>query len=295
MLKNADAALYWTKEQGGNGIRYYAAAMNTRALEWLLMEKHLHYALKRQELALHYQPQVDLNSGQVIGVEALLRWRRPGLGMVPPAEFIPLAEKTGLILPIGAWVLRTACTQAKSWQDQGLPALRVAVNISPRQFMRVNLAEQVARTLQDTGLAAPCLELEITESLLMQDMERGIATLHALKAMGIQLAIDDFGTGYSSLAYLKRFPIDRLKIDRSFVQDLTTDPDNAAITEAVIALAHTMRLQVIAEGVETEAQLAFLRSRSCNEIQGYYFSPPLPAEEVASLLGIGTLSAGTLT
>jgi len=269
--------------------------MNTRALEWLLMEKHLHYALKRQELALHYQPQVDLNSGQVIGVEALLRWQRPGLGMVSPAEFIPLAEKTGLIFPLGEWVLRTACAQAKSWQDQGLPPLRVAVNLSPRQFMQVDLAEQVARILQESGLAASCLELEITESLLMQDVERGIATLHALKAMGIQLAIDDFGTGYSSLAYLKRFPLDRLKIDRSFVHDLTTDPDNAAITEAVIALGHSMRLQVIAEGVETEAQLAFLRSRRCDEIQGYYFSPPRPAEEIAGLLGTGTLSAGTLT
>lgn len=232
---------------------------------------------------LYYQPQVGLD-GNVIGMEALLRWRHSKLGMISPAEFIPLAEETGLIVPIGAWVLRTACAQLKAWQDEGLPIKLMAVNLSPRQFMEVSLTDLVAQILEETGLEAHYLELEITESLLMKDVEGAIVTLNALKAIGVQLAIDDFGTGYSSLSYLKRFPINWLKIDQSFVRDITTDPDDAAIILAIITLAHSLQLKVIAEGVENEEQLIFLKANRCDEMQGYYFSHPLPPEEVTALL-----------
>lgn len=284
LLKNADIALHRSKEGGRNTIQFYAAEMNVRTLERLTLENHLRRALERRELVLHYQPQVDLSTGRMVGLEALLRWQHPELGIISPAEFIPLAEEIGVIVPLGEWALRQACTQMKTWQDEGLPALPVAVNLSARQFIQAGLTELVGRTLEETGLEARYLELEITESLLMKDMEGAVVTLRALKAMGLGLAIDDFGTGYSSLSYLKRFPLDRLKIDQSFVRDITTDPDDAAIALAVIAMAHSLRLKVIAEGVETEAQLTFLRTRGCDEIQGYYFSPPLPAEEMAALL-----------
>lgn len=285
LLQNADAAMYRAKQQGRNGVQFYTQNMNARALERLELEKDLRYALKRQELELYYQPQVDLEHGQIIGMEVLLRWHHPQRGWVSPAQFIPLAEETGLIVPIGEWVLRTACAQARAWQDQGLPAVCIGVNLSARQFLQVDLIDLVARVLQETGLAPTCLELEITEGLLMQDVERAIDTLGVLRSMGVRLSIDDFGTGYSSLNYLKRFPIDRLKIDKSFVNDIIIDADNAAIVLAVIAMAHSLRLKVIAEGVETETQLAFLRSKNCDEIQGYYFSRPLPATEMAALLG----------
>jgi len=284
LLKNADTAMYRAKERGRNMIQFYAAAMNARAFERLTLENGLRHALEAGELMLHYQPQVDLVSSQIIGMEALLRWRHLKLGMIAPAEFIPLAEETGLIVPIGEWVLKTVCAQIRAWQEAGLPALPVAVNLSARQFMQAGLAEQVAGILAATGLKANQLELEITESLLMKDVEGAVDTLRIFKAMGVGLAIDDFGTGYSSLNYLKRFPIDRLKIDQSFVRDITIDSDDAAIALAVIAMAHSLRLKVIAEGVETAAQLDFLRSRHCDEMQGYYFSRPLPAEEIAALL-----------
>lgn len=259
--------------------------MHDWALERLNLEAALRHALGRDELRLYYQPQVDVETGQIVGVESLVRWQHPQIGLVSPAKFIPLAEETGLIIPIGEWVLRTACTQAKAWKEAGLPSVRMAVNLSTRQFMQPGLADLIAGILQETGLEPDHLELEITESLLMEDVDKAVNILHILKGQGVCLAIDDFGTGYSSLNYLKRFPIDRLKIDKSFVQDITSSPDDAAITLAVIAMARSLKLEVIAEGVETEAQLAFLRARHCHEAQGYYFSPPLPAEKLTELLG----------
>ena len=279
LLKNADAAMYRAKEIGRNTYQYFSIDMNTKASERLALETDLRHALEREEFLVHYQPQVDLNTGQIIGMEALVRWQHPDLGLVPPAKFIPLAEDTGLIAPIGEWVLRTACAQNKAWQTAGLPPIRVGVNLSARQFQCQNLVEMIVRILKETGLDPTYLELELTESVLMQNTEAIIATLCELDAMGINISIDDFGTGYSSLSYLKRFPINRLKIDQSFVRDITTDPDDAAIVTAIITLAHSLKLKVIAEAVETEEQLAFLRSLNCDEMQGYLFSRPLPMDE----------------
>ncbi len=284
LLKHADIAMYHAKEQGGNNFQFYAQDMNVRTLERLALENNLRYALERGELELHYQPQVSLRSGNVISMEALLRWRHPKLGMIPPTEFIPLAEETGLIVPIGTWVIKTACTQLKTWQQEGLPIQFVAVNLSPRQFMQKDLLSQIADILEETELDASCLELEITEGLIMRDVDSAIMTLQALKLMQVQIAIDDFGTGYSSLNYLKRFPLDRLKIDKSFINDINNDPNDAAIALAVIAMAHSLQLKVIAEGVENEQQLIFLKSRRCDDMQGYYFSRPLPAAEARTLL-----------
>ncbi len=284
LLKNADTALHRVKAQGRNGFQFYTAAMNARASERLALETSLRRALEREELTLYYQPQVDLKSGGVIGLEALLRWRHPHLGLLLPATLVPLAEETGLIIAIGEWVLRSACAQAKDWQNTGQPVLPIAVNLSARQFMQADLTDRVIQILEDSGLPNGYLKLEVTESLLMQDVERAVMILQDFKSQGIQLAIDDFGIGYSSLNHLKRFPIDWLKIDRSFVRDITTDPDDAAITATVIDMAHHLKLGVIAEGVETEAQLSFLTSRSCNAIQGYFFSPPLTAQDAAALL-----------
>jgi len=284
LLKNADAAMYQAKENGRNNAQHYSQEMNIHCRKRLLLEHELRHAMERNQLVLHYQPQVDLKTGKVLGVEALLRWRHPHLGLIAPAEFIALAEETGLIIPIGQWVIQTATAQAKAWQSEGLPSLRVAVNLSPRQFMEQRVTDMIADILESSGLDPCYLELEITENLIMKDMDNAIATLQALKSMGVQLAIDDFGTGHSSLSYLKRFPIDRLKIDQSFVRDINTNPNDAAITLAIIAMAHSMKLKVIAEGVETEEQLNYLKSRSCDEIQGFYFSHPLPADEISSVL-----------
>lgn len=284
LLKNADVAMYHAKEHGRNNSQFYAPEMNARTLERLVMENNLRYALERKELELYYQPQLSLRSGNLVGVEALLRWRHPKLGMISPAKFIPLAEETGLIVSIGEWTLRTACAQFKTWREEALPIQYVAVNLSPRQFMHANLPVLINQVLAENHLHGSCLELEITEGLIMQDLERAIAVLHILRNMSVQLAIDDFGTGYSSLNHLKRFPLDRLKIDKSFVNDITTDPDDAAIIQAVIAMAHSLRLNVIAEGVESEAQMAFLELHHCDDMQGYYFSPPLPAQDVTLLL-----------
>ncbi len=283
LLKNADAAMYRAKEQGRNNYQFYTSEMNVRALERLSFETNLRQALERDEFILHYQPKVDLVTGNVIGMEALLRWQNPELGLVSPTEFIPLAEETGLIVAIGEWVIRTACKQNKAWQAAGLPSLRISVNLSARQFKEKNLVERVAQALKETGLEARYLELELTESLL-QTPETTITPLKELHALGIHLSIDDFGTGYSSLSYLKRFPIDTLKIDRSFVRDITTDADDAAIANAIITMAHSLGMYVVAEGVETGEQLAFLCQRKCDSMQGYYFSKPLPADVFASLI-----------
>ena len=284
LLKNAGAALHAIKEQGGNGYQFYAESMNARAVEQLTFESGLRRALEREEFVLYYQPQVDIISGQILAVEALVRWQSPGLGFVSPGDFIPLAETNGLIVPIGEWTLREACAQNKSWQQEGLPPLRMSVNLSPRQFEQPNLIETVARVLDETGLDANFLEFELTEGSIMKNAERAIATLRKLKEMQIQIAIDDFGSGYSSLSYLKRFPIDRLKIDQSFVRDATSDPTDAAIIMAIITLAQNLRLKVIAEGVETEEQLRFLRLLRCDEMQGWLFSKALPAEALKQLL-----------
>jgi diguanylate cyclase (GGDEF)-like protein/PAS domain S-box-containing protein len=287
LVKNADAAMYRAKEQGKNNYQFFKADMNTRAFERLALENSLRRALERNEFELHYQPQVDLGTGQVVGAEALIRWRHPDMGLVSPERFISIAEETGMILQIGEWVLRAACTQNKAWQDAGFPPLQVAVNLSARQFKQKNLVGMIETVLAETGLAAEFLELEITEGVIMEHATETIATLTSMKELGLQLSIDDFGTGYSSLSYLKRFPIDTLKIDRSFVRDITTDQEDAAITTAVIALAHSLKLMVIAEGVESAEQLAFLREHGCDEIQGYYFSVPLSVADFTARMENG--------
>lgn len=287
LIKNADVAMYRAKEQGRNRFQFFTGEMNARSLARMTMEKYLRRALEKNELLLYYQPKVNLYSGRVASMEALLRWQSPELGMVSPANFIPLAEETGLIEQIGEWVLRTACRQNKAWQDADLPPLTVAVNLSARQLRQPNITSLIRQVLRETGLGPRWLELEITESMVMQDVDRVTDILGELKGMGIYLAMDDFGTGFSSLSYLKRFPFDKLKIDQSFVRDITSDPDNAAIAKAVIAMAHSLHLKVIAEGVETEGQLNYLRAHGCDEMQGYYFSRPVPVAEFEQLLRAG--------
>ena len=285
LLKNADTAMYRAKDAGRNNFQFYAQDMNSRALDRLKLEGGLRRALSRQEFVLHYQPQMDLATGAIVGLEALIRWQPPGQETVYPGDFIPIAEETGLIVAIGEWVLRTACAQHVAWDEAAtFPHTRIGVNLSARQFKQQDIVKMVSRVLHETGCHATCLELEITESIIMENPEMAAETLHKLSDMGVHLSIDDFGTGYSSLSYLKRFPINTLKIDRSFVRDITTDSDDAAIAKAVIALAHSMKLKVIAEGVETAEQLHFLREQRCDQIQGYYLSRPLAAAEMETLL-----------
>jgi len=285
LIKNADTAMYRAKEAGRNNFQFYAHAMNARALDRLKLEGGLRHALLRDEFVLHYQPQMDIASGAIVGVEALLRWQPPRQEMIFPGDFIPIAEETGLIVPIGEWVLRTACAQHKAWEKAALfPPIKMSVNLSARQFKQQDIVKMVSRALQETGCGASGLELEITESIVMENPEAAAATLQKLSDMGVCLSIDDFGTGYSSLSYLKRFPIHTLKIDRSFVRDIDSDADDAAIAKAVIALAHSMKLKVIAEGVETVEQLEFLRQQACDQMQGYYLSRPLAALQLETLL-----------
>jgi diguanylate cyclase (GGDEF)-like protein/PAS domain S-box-containing protein len=287
LMKCADIAMYRAKEQGKNSYRFYSAQMNVHSLERLTMETDLRHALQRDEFRLHYQPKFDIASGLVSGAEALLRWQRSPGSLVAPGEFIPLAEQTGLIVPIGEWVTRTACLQGRAWQQAGLPRLSIAVNLSARQFTHDRLLQEVARALDETQLDPTLLEFEITESLLMRDPMQASRLLASLKDMGIRLSVDDFGTGYSSLSYLRRFALDSLKIDRSFVQDLPGDADVAAITRAIIAMAHSLRLKVIAEGVETEQQLNFLREEGCDEMQGFLKGKPVPEDEFLRLFNGG--------
>ena len=283
LVRNADTAMYRAKEQGRNGYRFYLPDMNERLRQRLEREAQLRGALERNEYRLHYQPKVNLQSGAISGFEALLRWEHGGR-LVPPAEFIPILEYTGLIVPVGEWVVRSVCQQIKRWEKQRLPVHPVAVNLSARQFQRSNLVEAIGKVVQETGVAPGLLELELTETLLMSDAGEAVETLRKLKALGVRLAVDDFGTGYSSLAYLKRFPLDALKIDRAFVRDAVTDPDDATITLTIINLAHSLKLKVVAEGVENEGQLHFLRSHGCDEMQGFYFSRPLPVEDCTRAL-----------
>ncbi|WP_229422857.1 putative bifunctional diguanylate cyclase/phosphodiesterase [Telluria aromaticivorans] len=287
LLKCADSAMYGSKGQGGNHYSFYTAEMGAQAVEHLRMEGALQRALQRQEFLLHYQPVVDIGSGVVTGVEALLRWQPQDRAMVSPADFIPLAEETGLIVPIGEWVLLTAMEQQVAWRQSGLPPVRISVNLSARQFLGQDVAQCVAGLLARTGCDPGYLTLEITESVLMENPIAAAETMGRLAAMGVQLAIDDFGTGYSSLASLKRFPIHSLKIDRSFVMDLTQDADDAAIVNAVIALAHSMKLNVIAEGVETGEQLAYLSKQGCDQMQGYHFSRPVEPGRIEAMLRAG--------
>jgi diguanylate cyclase (GGDEF)-like protein/PAS domain S-box-containing protein len=284
LIKNADAAMYCAKDNGRNNFRFYTADINAQVMERLSLEHSLRTALEKQQLFLMYQPQVDIASGNIAGMEALLRWQHPEMGLVPPDKFIRIAENSGLIVPIGEWVLRTACQQVKSWQNEGLPAVSIAVNVSAIQFRQEGFCDLVRKVLQDTGLAPQYLELELTESLLLANADVMLSVVQELKAMGIMLAIDDFGTGYSSFSYLRQFHVSKLKIDRMFIRDVALKPDDAAITTAIISMAKSLNLKVIAEGVENEAQMSFLRAHDCDEIQGYYFSKPLTPEKAADKL-----------
>jgi len=283
LLKNAGAALYKAKRSGGANYQFFTADMHELATRRLALETNLRRAIQNEEFLVHYQPRISVDTLAITGVEALVRWQHPQLGLIAPSEFIPLAEDTGLIVPIGEWVLRHACAQSKEWQEQGFAPIQMSVNISGRQFHERDLSETVTAILDETGLAAKHLDLELTESSIMQNAEFASGVLTRLKSMGINISIDDFGTGFSSLASLKRLPIDVLKIDQSFVRDATTDPDDAALVMAIITLAHNLRLRVIAEGVETAEQLRFLQLLRCDEIQGYFFSRPCSADDLVSL------------
>jgi diguanylate cyclase (GGDEF)-like protein len=291
LLKAADVAMYRAKELGRNNYQYYLPSMNVHTVERLELESDLSHALERGEFLLHYQPKVDVASGLITGVEALLRWKHPVRGLVPPMDFIPLAEETGLIVPIGEWVLATACAQNKAWQDQGLTNLAIAVNLSARQFADSMLLPKLWQIIQSSGLAPSSLELEITESVVMSHGECAVAVLDKLQSIGVRIAIDDFGTGYSSLAYLKRFPIDTIKVDRSFIRDIPGDSGDMKITRAIIAMAHGLKLKVVAEGVETAEQLKFLRAQRCDAVQGYFLYRPLPEDEVAEVLKLNRLDS----
>lgn len=286
LLKNAGSALYRAKKSAGDNYRFYTEDMNSKASKQFALETSLRHAIDNEEFVLHYHPRLAVDSLIITGVEALVRWQHPQLGLLSPGEFIPLAEDNGLILPIGEWVLRTACRQNREWQDRGFAPMRVGVNVSARQFQQQPLADIIFQILEETGLAPEYLDLELTESSIITNAQAAIDVLTRLKAMGVTISIDDFGTGFSSLSYLKRLPIDALKIDQSFVRDVTTDPDDAALVMAIVTLAHNLRLQVVAEGVETEEQLRFLHLLRCDEVQGYLFSKPLPAKGLEELLAL---------
>jgi diguanylate cyclase (GGDEF)-like protein/PAS domain S-box-containing protein len=284
LMKNADVAMYHAKEEGKNNFQFYSKDIKAQSLERLALEAALRRALERKEFSLHYQAKLDFHSGRISGVEALLRWQNPELGAIAPAQFIPLAEETGIIVPIGRWVLQEACAQNVAWQRQGLPALCVAVNLSARQFSDANFLSDVVAALEQSGMKPELLELELTESMVMRNPEQAAQLLAAVKRLGVRIAIDDFGVGYSSLAQIKRFPIDTLKVDRSFIRDLPENAEDRAITQAIIAMGKSLSLSVVAEGVETQEQQNFLRSQACDAMQGYYFSKPLPQEDFAGLL-----------
>jgi diguanylate cyclase (GGDEF)-like protein len=284
LTKNADAAMYLAKEEGKNGFRFFSRQMKTQSIERLAMETSLRNAIDREEFSLHYQPKRGLETGAITGVEALLRWRHPDLGLLPPAQFIPLAEETGLIVPIGRWVMKTACAQGVAWQQQGMRPLSIAVNLSPRQFLHEGLLDDLDDVLNETGLDPELLEIEITESMVMQNIDRAIDLLTMIKSRGVRLAIDDFGTGYSSMSLIKRFPIDTLKIDRSFVRELPRDSEDKAIAEAIIGIGKALGLTIIAEGVETAEQERFLKDSACDEMQGYLLSRPVPADEIPAIV-----------
>lgn len=284
LFRNAESALYNAKTTGGSSYQTYKPEMDAWGKERLVMESSLYHALNEKQFVLHYQPQFDLFSGRIIGAEALLRWRQPGVGLVQPGKFIPILEETGLIVPVGEWVLRTACAQNKRWQDEGLPPICIAVNLSAIQFRQSGIVQTVRKALMETGLSPEYLELEITENIAMHTEENTIATLNELRAIGVQISIDDFGTGYSSLSYLKRFPIDKLKIDQSFVRDHREGINDDGIVMAIIGMGHGLKLKVIAEGVETQAQVDFLKLQGCDEVQGYFYGKPMEGSKFALLM-----------
>jgi diguanylate cyclase (GGDEF)-like protein len=285
LTKNADVAMYLAKEDGKNGFRFFTKEVKAQSIERLMLETNLRHALERNQLSLHYQPKVDLVTGQITGVEALLRWTHPDLGMLSPMQFIPLAEETGLIVPIGRWVLKEACAQNTAWQHRGLRPVSMAVNLSPRQFVDENLLQDIDGALVSCGMSPTLLQLEVTESMVMQNVPRAIKLLDAIQSRGIRLAIDDFGTGYSSMSLMKQFPIDTIKIDRSFVRDLPKDSEDQAIAQAIINMGKALGMTVVAEGVETSEQETFLRDHACDEMQGFLFSKPVPPDQMADLLG----------
>jgi EAL domain-containing protein (putative c-di-GMP-specific phosphodiesterase class I) len=284
LAKHADSTMYVAKKLGGNNFQYFTSKINSNIAARMEMEVDLRHALARNELVLYYQPQIDIVSDRITGFEALLRWQRPGYGLVSPLQFIPLAEKTGLILPIGNWVLRVACAQLLAWQALDVGPLSIAVNLSARQFEQTDFLKTIHDTVTEIGLEPSSLEVELTESTVMHHVEQAIHVLEGLKKLGVRISIDDFGTGYSSLSYLKRFPIDILKIDKSFIADITTADDDGAIASAIIEMGHKLKLQLIAEGVENSEQLAFLRARKCTIVQGNYFSKPMPAMVITKMV-----------
>jgi diguanylate cyclase (GGDEF)-like protein len=294
LVKNADMAMYLAKDEGKNSVRFYSTEIKAPSTERLMLEASLRRAIERNELVIHYQPKRALRTEQITGVEALLRWNHPDLGFLPPNKFIPLAEETGLIIPIGLWVLKTACRQSMEWQRQGLPLMSMAVNLSPRQFTHDGLLASIEEVLTETGMPPQLLQLEITEGMVMQNVERSIDVLKALKSRGVHLAIDDFGTGYSSMSFIKRFPVDTLKIDRSFVRNLPADTDDKAIADAIIGLGRALGLTIIAEGVETAEQETFLRDHACDEMQGFLLSKAVPADEIAEFFRIPHVAAPML-
>ncbi|MCC6347638.1 MAG: EAL domain-containing protein, partial [Nitrospirales bacterium] len=287
LLKNADIAMYHAKDQGRNNFQFYNPALNIRTLERIHLENRLRQTVEHGELVVHYQPQVNIKTGKMVGAEALVRWLHPEQGLLNPQQFIPVAEEAGIIISIDQWVLRTACAQLKRWLTGGCPPLYITTNLSARQFQQPDLADTIMRILDETGLSPQSLGIEITETLAMQDTELTARTLKELSTWGVRFAIDDFGTGYSSLSYLKKLPLHKLKIDKSFIMDLTEDPDYRSIVSAIIAMAHSLKLEVTAEGVETEEQAAFLQAKGCDEIQGYFFSRPVPADEFERMLKQG--------
>jgi len=284
LTKNADMAMYLAKEDGKNGFRFFTKEIKTQSIERLTLESALRRALERDQFALHYQPKVDLATGQITGVEALLRWTHPELGVLPPMQFIPLAEETGLIVPIGRWVLKEACAQNVAWQRRGLRPVSMAVNLSPRQFADEHLLQDIDEALAASGMSPVLLQLEVTESMVMRNVSRAVKVLDAIQNRGIRLAIDDFGTGYSSMSLMKQFPIDTIKIDRSFVRDLPDDSEDKAIAQAIISMGKALGMTVVAEGVETAEQETFLRDHACDEMQGFLFSRPVPSQQLAELL-----------
>jgi diguanylate cyclase (GGDEF)-like protein len=287
LIKNADMAMYHAKERGRGNFQFFEGAMNLKAVERQSVESELRRALSNQEFLLHYQPKVNLDTGDITGVEALIRWQQSDRGLVPPSEFVPIAEDCGLIVPIGRWVMREACTQARAWQDAGLPHLRMAVNVSAIEFRAKGFVEYVRKILSETGLQARYLVLELTERVLMENAESTALLLEEIKAMGVHLAVDDFGTGYSSLSYLRQFPIDVLKIDQSFIQKITSNLNDSTIIAAIIAMGRNLHHIVIAEGIETQEQIAYLQSQHCEEGQGFLLSPPVSAAEFGLLLETG--------
>lgn len=287
LIKNADTAMYEAKENGRQSFRFFKAEMNVRAVERRSIVEDLRNALEREQFSLHYQPKVNLKTGEITGAEALIRWTHPTRGQVSPAQFIPVAEDCGLIRPIGKWVLRRACNQAQAWIDAGLPLGTIAVNISAAQFRDENFLDDIVAIIDETGIDPRSVELELTEGVLMKNAQSTATILEALKARGVQLAVDDFGTGYSSLSYLRKFPINALKIDQSFIRQITVSPEETTIVTAVISMARSLNLRVVAEGVETHEELAFLQTHQCDEAQGYYFSRPVPAQQFAQLLETG--------